>query len=136
MSVSRRLDTEPVNPQKTRKGLHRLWHATGYSLQGLRTAWGETAFRQEAIAAMVLLPASVWLGRTWVETALLAGTVVLLMVVELLHTGIEAAIDRIGPEWHDLSKRAKDVGSAAVLLSLLLCAGVWGAALFQRFFHG
>ena len=136
MSVSRRLDTEPVNPQKTRRGLHRLWHATGYSLQGLRTAWGETAFRQEAIAAMVLLPASVWLGRTWVETALLAGTVVLLMVVELLNTGIEAAIDRIGPEWHDLSKRAKDVGSAAVLLSLLLCAGVWGAALFQRFFHG
>ena len=136
MSVSRRLDTEPVNPQKTRRGLHRLWHATGYSLQGLRTAWGETAFRQEAIAAMVLLPASVWLGRTWVETALLAGTVVLIMVVELLNTGIEAAIDRIGPEWHDLSKRAKDVGSAAVLLSLLLCAGVWGTALFQRFFHG
>lgn len=136
MSVSRRLDTEPVNPQKTRRGLHRLWHATGYSLQGLRTAWGETAFRQEAIAAMVLLPASVWLGRTWVETALLAGTVVLLMVVELLNTGIEAAIDRIGPELHDLSKRAKDVGSAAVLLSLLLCAGVWVAALFQRFFHG
>lgn len=136
MSVSRRLDTEPVNPQKTRRGLHRLWHATGYSLQGLRTAWGETAFRQEAIAAMVLLPASVWLGRTWVETALLAGTMVLLMVVELLNTGIEAAIDRIGPEWHDLSKRAKDVGSAAVLLSLLLCAGVWVAALFQRFFHG
>ena len=58
------------------------------------------------------------------------------MVVELLNTGIEAAIDRIGPEWHDLSKRAKDVGSAAVLLSLLLCAGVWVAALFQRFFHG
>lgn len=136
MSVSRRLDTEPVNPQKNRRGLHRLWHATGYSLQGLRTAWGETAFRQEAIAAMVLLPASVWLGRTWVETALLAGTVVLLMVVELLNTGIEATIDRIGPEWHDLSKRAKDVGSAAVLLSLLLCAGVWVAALFQRFFHG
>ena len=136
MSVSRRLDTEPVNPQKNRRGLHRLWHATGYSLQGLRTAWGETAFRQEAIAAMVLLPASAWLGRTWVETALLAGTVVLLMVVELLNTGIEATIDRIGPEWHDLSKRAKDVGSAAVLLSLLLCAGVWVAALFQRFFHG
>lgn len=136
MSAHHRLDTEPVNPQKNRTGLHRLWHATGYSLQGLRTAWGETAFRQEAIAAMVLLPASAWLGRTWVETALLAGTVVLLMVVELLNTGIEAAIDRIGPEWHDLSKRAKDVGSAAVLLSLLLCAGVWGTALFQRFFHG
>ena len=58
------------------------------------------------------------------------------MIVELLNTSIESAIDRIGPEWHDLSKRAKDVGSAAVLLSLLLCAGVWVAALFQRFFHG
>jgi diacylglycerol kinase (ATP) len=136
MSEHVRNGTAPVNPQKSRTGLHRLWHATGYSLQGLRTAWGETAFRQEALAALVLLPASFWLGRTWVETALLAGTVVLLMVVELLNTGVEAAIDRIGPEWHELSKRAKDVGSAAVLLSLLLCAGVWAAALYQRFFHG
>ena len=83
---------------------------------------------------MVVLPASLWLGRNWVEVALLAGTVVILMVVELLNTGIETAIDRIGPEWHALSKRAKDMGSAAVLLSLLLCAGVWAAALFQRFF--
>ncbi|GAB2537316.1 MULTISPECIES: diacylglycerol kinase [unclassified Simplicispira] len=128
--------TDPVNPQKARSGLNRLWHATGYSLQGLRSAWGETAFRQEALAAVVLLPLSLWLGRTWIETALLAATVVLLLVVELLNTGIEAAIDRIGPEWHDLSKRAKDMGSAAVLLSLLLCIGVWGAALFQRYFHG
>ncbi|MBH1978699.1 MAG: diacylglycerol kinase [Comamonadaceae bacterium] len=128
--------TDPVNPQKARSGLNRLWHATGYSLQGLRSAWGETAFRQEALAAVVLLPLSLWLGRTWIETALLAATVVLLLVVELLNTGIEAAIDRIGPEWHDLSKRAKDMGSAAVLLSLLLCIGVWSAALFQRYFHG
>jgi diacylglycerol kinase (ATP) len=128
--------TDPVNPQKSRRGLNRLWHATGYSLQGLHSAWGETAFRQEALAAVVLLPLSLWLGRTWIETALLAATVVLLLVVELLNTGIEAAIDRIGPEWHDLSKRAKDMGSAAVLLSLLLCIGVWGAALFQRYFHG
>ena len=124
----------PVNPQKNRTGLHRIWHATGYSLAGLRAGWGETAFRQEAIAAMLLLPASLWLGRNWVEVALLAGTVVILMVVELLNTGIETAIDRIGPEWHALSKRAKDMGSAAVLLSLLLCAGVWAAALYERFF--
>ena len=72
-------------------------------------------------------------GRTWVEIALLAGSVLLVMMVELLNTGIETAIDRIGPEWHDLSKRAKDMGSAAVLLSLLLCIGIWVAALFQRF---
>ena len=67
------------------------------------------------------------------ETALLAGTVMLVMIVELLNTGIETAIDRIGAEWHELSKRAKDMGSAAVLLSLLLCAGTWVLAIFQRF---
>ena len=67
------------------------------------------------------------------ETVLLAGTVLLVLIVELLNTGIEAAIDRIGPEWHALSKRAKDMGSAAVLLSLLLCAGTWALALFHRF---
>ncbi len=82
---------------------------------------------------MVLVPAAFWLGRSWVEVVLLAGTVILIMIVELLNTGIETAIDRIGPEWHDLSKRAKDMGSAAVLLSLLLCAGTWALALFQRF---
>ena len=126
----------PANPQKQRTGLNRLWHATGYSWAGLRAGWGETAFRQEAIAALVLVPLAFWLGRSWVEVALLAGSVVLVMIVELLNTGIETAIDRIGPEWHDLSKRAKDMGSAAVLLALLLCIGIWAAALFQRFFHG
>ena len=123
----------PANPQKQRTGLNRVWHATGYSWAGLRAGWGETAFRQEAIAAMVLVPLAFWLGRSWVEVALLAGSVVLLMVVELLNTGIETAIDRIGPEWHALSKRAKDMGSAAVLLTLLLCLGIWTAALFERF---
>lgn len=124
---------QPANPQKDRKGLNRVWHAFGYSVAGLRAGWQETAFRQEAIASLVLLPAAVWLGRSWVETALLAGSVILVMIIELLNTGIETAIDRIGPEWHDLSKRAKDMGSAAVLLSLLLCAGIWVMALFQRF---
>ena len=123
----------PANPQKQRTGLNRLWHATGYSWAGLRAGWGETAFRQETIAALVLVPLAFWLGRSWVEVALLAGSVVMLMVVELLNTGIETAIDRIGPEWHALSKRAKDMGSAAVLLTLLLCLGVWAAALFERF---
>ncbi len=126
----------PANPQKARTGLNRIWHAAGYSLEGLRAGWNEKAFRQEAVAAMVLLPVSLWLGKNWVETALLAGSVVIVMIVELLNTGIETAIDRIGPEWHDLSKRAKDMGSAAVLLALLLCMGIWGAAVFQRIFHG
>jgi diacylglycerol kinase (ATP) len=126
-------DISTVNPQKSRTGLNRILHAGGYSIQGLKAGWGETAFRQEAIAAIFLVPAAFWLGRNWVETALLAGTVLILMIVELLNTGIETAIDRIGPEWHALSKRAKDMGSAAVLLSLLLCGGVWAAALMQRF---
>ena len=125
------LQAQP-NPQKARTGLNRLWHAAGYSIEGLRAGWHEKAFRQEAIAAMVLLPVSLWLGRSWVETALLAGSVVMVMIVELLNTGIEATVDRIGPEWHDLSKRAKDMGSAAVLLALLLCMGIWAAAVLQR----
>ena len=122
-----------VNPQKTRSGLNRVWHAAGYSLAGLRAGWRETAFRQEALASIVLVPAAFLLGRNWIETVLLAATVVTVLIVELLNTGIEAAIDRIGPEWHELSKRAKDMGSAAVLLSLLLCAGTWTLALCQRF---
>jgi len=126
-------DNSEVNPQKARTGLNRIIHAGGYSIQGLKAGWGETAFRQEAIASIFLVPAAFWLGRNWVETALLAGTVLIVMIVELLNTGIETAIDRIGPEWHALSKRAKDMGSAAVLLSLLLCGGVWAAALLQRF---
>lgn len=126
----------PANPQKARSGLNRIWHATGYSIAGLRAGWNEKAFRQEALAAVVLVPLSFWLGHGWVEVALLAGSVVIVMIVELLNTGIETAIDHIGPEWHDLSKRAKDMGSAAVLLSLLLCISIWSAAILQRFLHG
>ena len=125
---------EATDAQKRRSGLSRVLHAFRYSLAGLRAGWREPAFRQEALLATVLLPAAFWLGRGWVEVSLLCALVVLVMVVELLNTGIETAIDRIGPEWHDLSKRAKDMGSAAVLLSLLLCGAVWGAALWNRLF--
>jgi diacylglycerol kinase (ATP) len=123
----------PAGRHKLRTGLDRVRHAAGFSFAGLRAGWDETAFRQEVLASVVLLPLSFWLGRGWVETALLAGSVLIVMIVELLNTGIETAIDRIGPEWHDLSRRAKDMGSAAVLLSLVLCAGIWVAALCQRF---
>lgn len=124
----------PADQQKQRSGLERLWHAAGFSLAGLRAGWGETAFRQEALAAIVMIPVSFWLGRSWVEVSLLAGSVLLVMMVELLNTGIEAVVDRVGPEWHELSKRAKDMGSAAVLLAVILCTGIWLAALHQRFF--
>ena len=120
------------NLQKQRTGLNRMWHAFLFSLQGLRTGWGETAFRQEVLAALLAIPAAFWLGRTWFETALLCATVVWVMVVELLNTAIESVVDRVGTEWHALAKRAKDLGSAAVLLSLLLCACVWIAAFYQR----
>ncbi|WP_310627166.1 diacylglycerol kinase [Limnohabitans sp.] len=124
----------PANLQKNRTGLSRVWHAFGYSLSGLKAAWFEKAFRQEAIGAFALIPMAFYVGNTWLETALLAGTVVLVMVVELLNTAIESAIDRIGPEWHELAKRAKDTGSAAVLLSLLLCIAVWAAAFYAKLF--
>ena len=128
-----RVTLDEVSPQKRRTGLSRVWHALGYSLQGLHAAWYEKAFRQEALLAAVLLPSAVWLGQSWLEVLALIATVVLvLVVVELLNSAVEATVDRVGVEWHALSKKAKDLGSAAVLLSLLLCAGAWMAALVHR----
>jgi len=123
-----------TNPHKGRTGLDRVLRATGYSMAGLSTAYrGESAFRQEFWLAVVMLPLAFWLGRSWVEVALLAGSVLIVLIVELLNSGIEAAIDRVSFEIHDLSKRAKDLASAAVFLSLVLCAGVWAGALWHRF---
>ena len=121
------------HPHKARQGLSRLWHATGYSLQGLHAGWQEKAFRLEVQLSILLLPAAFLLGQNWVERMLLAGSVLLVLIVELLNSGIEAAIDRIGPELHQLSKKAKDLGSAAVLLSLVLLSLTWGSALLARF---
>ena len=122
------------NPHKGRTGLDRVVRATGYSIEGLIAAYrGESAFRQEFWLAAALLPLAWWVGRGWVETALLVGTVMLVLIVELLNSGIEASIDRVSFEFHDLSKRAKDIASAAVFLSLLLCAVVWAMALWHRF---
>ena len=123
-----------TNPHKGRTGLDRIVRATGYSLRGLVAAYTEeSAFRQECWLAAVLLPASFWVGRTWVETALLGGSVMLLLIVELLNSGIEATVDRVSFELHPLSKRAKDIASAAVFLSVSLCAAIWLAALWHRF---
>jgi diacylglycerol kinase (ATP) len=121
------------NPHKGRTGLDRVLRATGYSMAGLTAAYrGESAFRQEFWLAIVLLPLAIWLGRGWMEVSLLIGAVMLVLIVELLNSGLEAAIDRVSFELHELSKRAKDLGSAAVFLSLLLCAGIWSAALWHR----
>jgi diacylglycerol kinase (ATP) len=125
------------NLQKQRRGLDRVVHAFGYSVQGLQAAMHEPAFKQEAYLAFVLIPLSFFLGNNWIEISLLSGTVIFVLTVELFNTGLESAIDRVGPQWHDLSKRCKDLGSAAVLLSILFCMGVWLTALvlkFSRFF--
>ena len=125
-----------TNPFKNRTGLDRVIRATGYSVAGLQAAYrGESAFRQEFWVAVVMLPLAFWLGRSWIEIALLVGAVLLVLIVELLNSGIEAAIDRVSFELHDLSKRAKDLASAAVFLSVLLCTGIWLTALWQRLSH-
>lgn len=122
------------NPHKGRTGIDRIVHATGYSFAGLTAAYRtESAFRQEFWLAAVLVPAAFWLGGSWLEVALLAGSVLLVLIVELLNSGIEATVDRVSLDLHDLSKRAKDYGSAAVLISLLFCGSVWAAALWNRF---
>jgi diacylglycerol kinase (ATP) len=123
-----------TNPQKNRTGLDRIRHAAGYSAQGLQSAYRhENAFYQETWLAIVMVPLAFWLGRGWVEVGLLAGSVVMVMVAELLNSAIEVVVDRISLDHHELSKRAKDYGSAAVFLSLSVCGGVWAAALWQRF---
>ena len=125
-----------TNPHKGRTGLDRVIRAAGYSVAGLLGAYrGESAFRQELWLAVGLVPLAFWFGRGWVEIAQLAGSVMIVLIVELLNSAVEAAIDRISFEIHDLSKRAKDIGSAAVSLSLLLCAGIWCGALWQRFMN-
>jgi diacylglycerol kinase (ATP) len=119
---------------KGRRGLQRLVNATRYSIDGLSAAWAhEDAFRQELILAAVMIPVALLLPLTLPEKILLIGVVVLVLVVELLNTGIEAAIDRDSLEINPLGKRAKDYGSAAVMLSLLLAAGTWAAILLARF---
>lgn len=107
-------------------GLARLRAACVNSMQGFRAAWrSEEAFRQEVYLLAVAVPLGLWLGKTGVEKALLVGSALLILIVELLNTGIEIVVDRIGFERHELSGRAKDVGSAAVLVSLALAGVVW-----------
>lgn len=116
---------QPV-PAIKHTGFRRIVKATGYSLKGLSYAFrNEAAFRQEAIASFVLIPLALWLDVTQVERILLIMAVVLVLVVELLNTGIEAVVDRVGVEYHLLAGAAKDVGSASVFLSLLFCIYVW-----------
>ena len=108
------------------KGLERIIKATGYSWQGLKATYRyEAAFRQEIFLAIILVPLGLWLGKTGIEKALLVGCVIIVLIVELLNTGLEVIVDRIGDEQHKLSGRAKDIGSAAVFVSLVNVVVIW-----------
>ncbi|MCR6664985.1 MAG: diacylglycerol kinase [Methyloversatilis sp.] len=125
------------SPFKGKTGLRRLLNATRYSAEGLGAAFRhEDAFRQEVIAAVLLLPLALWLGNSGVERALMVFSVLLVLIVELLNSAVEATVDRISLENHALAKRAKDIGSAAVMVSLLNLLLVWALVLSARFWSG
>ena len=120
-----------THPQKGKTGLRRVWNAFFYSMEGLRAALRhEDAFRQEVILAAILIPVALFLPATGVGRALMAGSVLLVLMVELLNSAVEAAVDRVSYENHELAKRAKDIGSAAVFVSLVNVPVVWGLVLF------
>jgi diacylglycerol kinase (ATP) len=120
-----------ASPFKGKTGVRRLLNAVGYSWAGLLAAFKyEDAFRQEVVLALVLIPLSLFVGDTGSERALLLGAVVLVLIVELLNSAIETALDRISLEHDLLIKRAKDIGSAAVMLALFNVVAVWGLVLF------
>ncbi len=115
-------------------GVRRIINATFFSLAGLKTAWrNEAAFRQECALCVVLVPLAFWLGQTAVERALLIGSCLLVLVVELLNSAVEAVVDRVGTDHHRLSGQAKDLGSAAVFVGLVLTAIVWALIAWARF---
>ena len=114
-------------------GIKRIINAFGFSFLGLRTAFKhEAAFRQELACCVILIPLSFWLGQTSTERALLIGSLLLVLIAELINSAIEAVVDRIGTEQHELSGRAKDIGSAAVLLSLVNTAIIWALITYDR----
>lgn len=118
------------SPYKGKTGLVRLWNAFGYSLAGFRAAYKhEDAFRQEVWLALILVPLALWLPVTMIAKALMIGSVLLVIIVELLNSAVEATVDRISLENHDLAKRAKDIGSSAVLVSLINVVVVWALVL-------
>ncbi len=118
------------SPYKGKTGLRRLINAFGYSLAGFRAAYKhEDAFRQEVLLAAILIPLALFLPGSLIGRALMIGSVLLVIIVELINSGIEATVDRISLDSHDLAKRAKDIGSAAVLVSLINVVVIWALVL-------
>jgi diacylglycerol kinase (ATP) len=115
-------------------GVRRIINATFFSFAGLRTAWrSEAAFRQECLLCIVLLPTACWLGQDATQRSLLIGVCLLVLIVELLNTAVEFVVDRVSTDHHLLSGQAKDLGSAAVFVSLALTVVVWGLVAWERF---
>jgi diacylglycerol kinase (ATP) len=126
---------EPNAINKKERGIRRIINAFRYSFAGYKAAWkNEEAFRQECIVAIFVIPTALWLGRTMTQRALLIGIYLIIPLTELLNASIEAIVDRMGPERHLLSGRAKDLGSAAVLLSICIAIIVWVLIAYGRFF--
>ncbi len=126
------LDPANESPFKGKTGLRRVWNAFSYSIAGLKAAYlCEDAFRQEVWLAVMLIPTALLLPVPWIGRGLMIGSVLMVLVVELLNSAIEAVVDRVSLENHRLAKRAKDIGSAAVLVSLLMVAVVWACVLLQ-----
>jgi len=122
-------------PKPGETGLTRIIHAFGYSLQGIKAALKhEAAFRQEVALFVILAPAVFWVGNSWLEYAVLMGSLFLVLIVEIVNSAIEAVVDRFGEEHHELAGRAKDMGSAAVLFSLLNVVIIWSFISYNRFF--
>ncbi|HNE25850.1 MAG TPA: diacylglycerol kinase [Pseudomonadales bacterium] len=118
-----------------RTGIARVIAAAGYSWAGFQQAWQhEAAFRQEAVLGLLLLPIACWLGRDAVEIALLVGSCLVVLITELLNSAVEAVVDLASPAQHPLAGRAKDMGSAAVFVSLALVTLVWGSIIWRHFF--
>jgi diacylglycerol kinase (ATP) len=116
---------------KGKKGLTRLWNALGYSRDGIQAAWAnEAAFREEILLAAIAIPLAIYFGKTGVDRSLLIGSIILILIVEIINSAIEAIVDKASPEKHELAKRAKDMGSAAVLFSLINAAVVWACVLW------
>ena len=115
-------------------GLTRIINAFGYSIKGIRAALQhESAFRQEAFLFFVLLPIAIWLGRDWLDYILLIGSLLLVLIVELLNSAVEAVVDRISNDYSELAGRAKDMGSAAVFISLANVVFIWALISYSRF---
>lgn len=135
MAVAQTMMTDTVMPKPGDTGFARVYKATGYSWKGFKAAWkNEAAFRQECTIGLLMLPLAFVIGQTMFQVALLISVLAVVLITELLNSAVEAVVDRVGEEYHTLAGRAKDMGSAAVFVSLSLVAIVWSMMVIKNYF--